>query len=110
MLSDWDVLIFLYKHHASLTSAEHIARLIGYPSKTVGIALERLESRQMVQRSRPSQGVRLYQVAFLEQHLAPGSCFRQLIGFAENRSGRLLLVKHLRQSAALPVVMKGNTK
>jgi hypothetical protein len=100
LLSDWDVLVFLYRHQASLTSAEQIARLLGYPSKTVGGALERLESQKLVKRSRPSQGVRFYQFVFPEAHLDPESCFRQLIKFADNRSGRLLLVKHLRRSAA----------
>ena len=30
LLSEWDVLVFVYRHGASLTSAEQIARLIGY--------------------------------------------------------------------------------
>src|SRR6185437_3769021 len=35
-LSEWDVLMFLYRHQFSLASAEQIGRLLGYPSKTVG--------------------------------------------------------------------------
>lgn len=95
LLADWDVLIFLYRHQFSLASAEQIARLLGYPSKVVGDALERLESQNLVQRSRSSRGVRSYQSAFSKAQLAPESCRRRLMSLSENRTGRLLIVKHL---------------
>ena len=110
LLSDWDVLVFLYRHHASLASAEQIARLLGYPSKAVGDALDTLESLRLVQRSRASQGVRLYQFVFSEVHLPPKSCFRQLISLTENRTGRLLLAKKLRQRVSSQLAVKGSTK
>jgi DNA-binding MarR family transcriptional regulator len=100
LLVEWDVLIFLYRHQAILTSAEQIARLLGYPSKAVGNALETLDSQKLVRRSRPSQGVRFYQSVYSEAHAKPENCFRQLIKFADDRSGRLLLVKHLRRTTA----------
>jgi transcription initiation factor IIE alpha subunit len=96
LLGDWDVLVFLYRHQSSLASAEQIACLLGHSSKAVGAALEKLESQKLIQRSRSSQGVRFYQFVPPKPHIAPESCFRQLISFADSRSGRLLLVKHLR--------------
>ena len=33
---EWDVLAFVYRHQASLTNADQIARMLGYPS-TVGV-------------------------------------------------------------------------
>jgi DNA-binding MarR family transcriptional regulator len=107
LLGDWDVLVFLYRHQASLTSAEQIARLLGYPTKVVADALGRLESAKLVQRSRSSQGVRFYQLAFLEERRAPEDCLRQLMTMAEKRTGRLLLAKHLGQSTRLHIAAKG---
>lgn len=110
LLGDWDLLVFLYRHQASLASAEQIARLLGYPSKAVGEALDRLESQQLVARSRSSQGVRFYRFVLPETHLAPKNCFRQLISLTENRAGRLLLLKHLRQGVGLHMAAKGKAK
>lgn len=109
-LVDWDVLIFLCRHQFSLASAEQIARLLGYPSSVVGDALDKLESLNLVQRSRSSQGVRLYRFLFSEVHIAPESCFRQLMSLAENRTGRLLLVKNLRQRVGLHIAVKERAK
>jgi hypothetical protein len=94
---DLDVLVFLYRHVASLANAEQIAGFLGYSPSAVGDALDRLESHKLVQRSRPSRGVRLFQVVLSEGHFAPEGCFRRLMTLAETRSGRLLLVNHLRQ-------------
>lgn len=110
LLCDWDVLVFLYRHQTSLASAEQIGRLLGYPSTAVGDALDRLESQGLVQRSRSSQGVRLYRLIPSETHLAPESCFRLLMSLAESRTGRLLLVKHLRQSIGMHIAAKGKMK
>jgi len=62
-LCQWDVLVFLYRHQSSLVSAEHIARFLGYATAEVVAALDSLESSGLVERSRVSQGVRLYQLA-----------------------------------------------
>ena len=110
LIGDWDVLVFLYRHQASLASTEQIARLLGYPDNVVGEALDTLESLSLVQRSRDSQGVRLYQFVFSEVHLPPESCFRQLMTLAENRTGRLLLAKKLRQRVGSHLAGKGNPK
>jgi hypothetical protein len=110
LLVDWDVLIFLYRHPFSLGSAAQIARLLGYPSRAVGDSLETLESLSLVRRSRSSQGMHLYQFVFSEVHIAPKSCFRQLMSLAENRTGRLLLVKNLRRRAGLHIAGKERAK
>jgi hypothetical protein len=110
LIGDWDVLVFLYRHQASLASTEQIARLLGYPGNVVGDALDTLESLRLVQRSRDSHGVRLYQFVFSEVHLPPESCFRQLMTLAENRTGRLLLAKKLRQRVGSHLAGKGSPK
>jgi DNA-binding MarR family transcriptional regulator len=109
-LADCDLLVFLYRHKASLASAEQLASLLGYPSRAVADALERLESQKLVERSRASRGVRLYQFVLSEAHLAPETCFRRLMSLAENRTGRLLLGKHLRRGAGLQIAAKGKSK
>jgi DNA-binding transcriptional MocR family regulator len=58
--SEWDVLSFLYRHDTSLTSAAQIAHLLGHDKAAVHAALDRLESMRLIERSRGSQGVRLY--------------------------------------------------
>jgi DNA-binding MarR family transcriptional regulator len=62
-LCQWDVLVFQYRHQSSLVSAEHIARFLGYATAEVVAALDSLESSGLVERSRVSKGVRLYQLA-----------------------------------------------
>ncbi len=94
-LGDWDVLIFLYHHHAILASVEQIARLVGYPSNVAGNTLDTLESLGLVQRSRDSQGLRLYQLSTF-MHDPPQSCFWKLMSLVANREGRLQIVKTLR--------------
>jgi hypothetical protein len=108
-LIDWDVLFFLRQYRLSLANAEHIACCVGYPSAAVGEALDRLESRGVIQRSRTSQGVRLYQFVFPEAHHGPESCLRRLLILAETRTGRLLFIRHLQQHVALHIV-KGKSK
>ena len=109
LLIDWDLLFFLRQHRLSLANAGHIACCVGYPSAAVGEALDRLESQGVVQRSRTSQGVRLYQLVFPEANDSPESCLRRLLILAKTRTGRLLFVKHLQQDLALHIV-KGKSK
>jgi hypothetical protein len=94
---EWDVLAFVYRHQASLTNADQIARMLGYPSTVVADALDHMESGKLIRRSRASQGVRLYQFGSSEADPHSHSCFQQLIALAENPAGRLVLMKKLRQ-------------
>jgi DNA-binding transcriptional ArsR family regulator len=101
LLTEWDTLVFLYRHPASLSSLAEIARLVGYDKAHVGAALHKLEELGLVQRSRVSMGIRFYRFS------APAdpsrqSCLSELISLAHNRPGRLLLLKHLKRPLQEP--------
>jgi len=93
-LSDWDVLAFVYRHGASLASIDQIARLIGYESTVVRAAFDRLESQNLIERSRPSQGVRFYRI-LVSRDAGRQRRLQQIISLSETRVGRLLLAKRL---------------
>lgn len=95
LLSEWDVLNFIYRRRVSLMSIEQIARLIGYESAVVRGAINRLQREKLVEQSRAFRGVSFY------RNLAPtdarrGHCLQQLIGLSESRAGRLLLTRQLK--------------
>jgi DNA-binding MarR family transcriptional regulator len=96
LLCQWDVLVFLYRHQASLVSAEDIARLLGHPTGEVVAALACLESRGLVGRSRVDQGVRLYQFT-APQTPRDENAVDQLLTLAGTRAVRLLLSRTLRR-------------
>jgi hypothetical protein len=94
-LCQWDVLVFLYRHQPTLVRAEDIARLLGDATADVVTALDSLESSGLVQPSRISQGVRLYQLT------APTDPTRRvalerLMTLADTHTVRLLLGQRLR--------------
>ena len=94
-LCQWDVLVFQYRHQSSLVSNGDIARLMGYATGQVSAALDSLESSGLVQPSRVSQGVRLYQLtapADPTRHDALG----RLMTLADSHTVRLLLGRRLR--------------
>jgi MarR family len=93
---EWDVLAFVYRHQASLTNADQIGRMLGYPSTVVADALDHMEALKLMRRSRASQGVRLYRFGS-EADLPSHNCFQQLITLTETPAGRLVLIKRLRQ-------------
>src|SRR5580692_6186112 len=96
-LCQWDVLVFLYRHQSSLVSAESIARFLGYATAEVVAALDSLESSGLVERSRVSQGVRLYQVpASADPGRRDG--LEQLMTLVDSHTVRLLLARRLRGS------------
>src|ERR1700722_14769107 len=97
---EWDVLAFVYRHQTSLTNADQIGRMLGYPSTVVADALDHVESLNLIRRSRASQGVRLFQFVTSEANPLSHSCFQQLIALAENPAGRLLLIKKLQPPRA----------
>src|SRR5438093_9803178 len=100
-LTQWDMLVFLYRHQTSLVGAEFIARLLGYATAPVIAALDVLESLELVERSRASQGARLYQLT-----LPAGSPRRdasgRLTASANSRAGRLWLSKKLKPRDQTP--------
>jgi hypothetical protein len=101
-LSEWDILAFLCRHGASLTSAAEIALLVGGTKAGVSAVLERLTSLELIQRSRGSQGVRLYQSSIPTDPLRC-SCLTALLSLAENRDGRMLLLQHLPRENRRPL-------
>jgi hypothetical protein len=93
LISEWDMLAFVYRHGPSLTSTEQIAKLIGYESAAVGAALERLEGQKLIERVGPTKGVRLHR---MRAHAGHQPCLLHLVSLSENRAGRLLLKKLLK--------------
>jgi predicted transcriptional regulator len=77
--------------------ADHISRFMGYATAEVVAALDSLESSGLVERSRVSQGVCLYQLT------APADPTRsdaseRLMTLADSHTVRLLLARRLRGS------------
>lgn len=101
LLSEWDALAFLYRHPASLSTAAHIARLVGYDKAEIRAALHRLEGLGLIQRSRDYHGIRLYQFSAPPEP-SRHSCLLELMSLAQNRTGRLLLLKHLKRPGHEP--------
>lgn len=97
LLSEWDILAFVYRHGPSLTNTDQIARLIGYESTVVGAALDRLERAKLIKRSGPSQGegVRLHRMR-VSTDVRHRQCLQQFVSLSESRDGRLLLTKLLK--------------
>jgi hypothetical protein len=91
----WDVLVFLYRHQTSLVGADFIARLLGYASDPVVAALDVLEFLGLVERSRVSQIVRLYQFT-VPPDPQRGDAWARLLALASDRTGRVRLSKSLR--------------
>jgi predicted transcriptional regulator len=99
-LAEWDVLAFIYHHGTSLASAVQISRLLGYCRATVGAALDSLTSTGLVQRSRNSHGVRLYQFAVAAEGDFRRGSLEEMMKVAEERQTRLLIIGHMRRAAA----------
>ena len=96
-LCQWDVLVFVHRHRSSLVSAEHIARFLDYATAEVVAALDSLESSGLVERSRVSHGVRLYQVTALTDPTRRDALER-LMTLADSHTVRLLLAPRRRGS------------
>jgi len=94
LLIEWDVLLLLYRHGMILCNADHIARVLGCENTRIGSALDRLETRGLIESSRPSRGMRFYKVA-VSSDGSRQRCFQQLLGLAGSRAGRLALRKIL---------------
>ena len=92
-MCQWDVLVFLHHRRTTLLSAEQIARFMRYGTAPVVTALDRLESLSMVERSRLSQGARLYRLIGLDGPRA--DAFRELMVLTDSRSGRLAMAEKL---------------
>jgi hypothetical protein len=100
-LCQWDVLLFVYRHQTILVSADFIARLLGYASAPVVDALDVLEFLGLVERSRVSQIVRLYQFT-MPSDPQRGDAWKSLLALASPRGGRVRLARSLRGSSPTP--------
>jgi len=103
-LVEWDVFAFVRRHGASLAGAEQIARLVGYDRRTVASALEFLAGKGLLERSRNSNGVRLYRLSRLAPDDPRQRCLEELKsaelnGAAHQREHRLRLIDHLSRNA-----------
>jgi hypothetical protein len=90
------VLIFLYRHQTSLVGADFIARLLGYPSDPVVGALDILGDLGLVQRSRVSQIVRLYQFT-VPSDFERSHAWACLLDLGSHYGGRTRLAKRLQR-------------
>jgi MarR family len=94
-LCQWDVLVFLYRHQTTLLGAVDLARLLGYPSDSIVVALDSLEALELVARSRVSQGARMYQFS-IPLGSPRGEVFARLQALADRRPGRVRVAQQLR--------------
>jgi hypothetical protein len=92
----WDVLVFVACHQTTLLGAADLARLLGYAPEAVVTALEGLETLALIERSRVSQGARLYQCR-VPPDSPRGAAFARLQTLAATRAGRVLLTQQWRQ-------------
>ena len=100
-LCQWDVLAFFHGHQMSLLGPAYLASLRGYEIGPVAAALDVLESLRLVERSRVSQGVRMYRFTVpADPHRRHAS--ERLFALANSRVGRVVLTKKLRAGDATP--------
>ena len=96
-LCQWDMLVFLDRHPSLLVGTEYIPFFLGYATVDVVAALDSLESLELVERSRVSQGARLYQVT-ASADPARRDALEWLMTLADSHSVRLLLARRVRGS------------
>ena len=96
-LCQWDMLVFLDRHQPSLVSAEHIAGFLGYAIAEVVATLDSLKCSGLVERSRVSHGMRLYQVT-ASADPARRDALERLMTLADSYTVRLPLARRLRGS------------
>ncbi len=96
-LCQWDMLVFLDRHPSLLVGAEKIAFFLGYATAEVVAALDSLESSGLVERSRVSQGVRLYQVT-ASADPPRRDALERLMTLADSHTVRRFLARRLRGS------------
>ena len=95
LLSELDVLVFVYRRKTSLIRIKQIASLVGHDESAVSIALGQLERKKLIEPSTGSHGLRFYRILSQGDVLRQQS-LRQLVSLSETRAGRLQLRKHLR--------------
>ena len=97
-LCQWEVLVFCYHHQATLLTVADFARLLGQASQAIVSALDTLEARALLVRSRVSQGARLYQCS-VALDSPRGAAFGRLLTLANDPAGLACIVQQLRQGS-----------
>ena len=100
-LCQWDVLVFFHGHQMSLLGPAYFASLLGYEIGPVAAALDVLASLRLVERSRVSQGVRMYRFT-VPADRQRSDASEQLFALANSRAGRVVLSKKLRAEDRTP--------
>ena len=95
-LCQWEVLVFLYRHQSTLLAVADLARLLGYASNAMVIALDSLEALELVVRSRVSQGARLYRFS-IPLDSPRGAAFLRLWTLANHPAGVARVAQQLRR-------------
>jgi hypothetical protein len=100
-LCQLEVLTFFHRHRMTLLPPEYLARLLGYGMEPVVAALDSLTTLQLLEWSPQSRGARTYQV-IVSPVPSRNDALEQLLALNDNRSGRLLLGKHLGRGHETP--------
>jgi DNA-binding MarR family transcriptional regulator len=98
---EWDALNFVYHHATSLCTAAQMARFIGYDKAETAAALQKLEMLGLIERSPVSQGIRFYRFS-APSDTARHACVTELMNLAQDRAGRMLLLRHLKRRQLEP--------
>ena len=96
-IAEWDVLTFLHRHGTTIANTAYMVRLIGYSQSVVESALDNLTRARLIQGSRRLDGIGLYKFIPLDTPTRQ-DCFEALIKMADQRDGRLQLIRVLRRS------------
>jgi DNA-binding MarR family transcriptional regulator len=94
-LCQWDMLVFLDRHPSLLIGTENIPFFLGYTMDEAVAALDSLVSLGLVERSRVSQGARVYQVT-ASADPARRDALARLMALVDGRTVRPLLARKLR--------------
>ena len=100
-LCQCEVLVFFHGHQMSLLVPAYLASLLGHEISLVSGALDILASLRLVERSRVSQGVRMYRFTVPADPQRRDASER-LFALANSRAGRVVLSKKLRAGDATP--------
>jgi hypothetical protein len=94
-IAEWDVLAFLHRHGTTIAGGVYLVRMIGYNQSMIESALDKLTRSGLIQGSRGSDGIGLYKSIPLDTPARQNS-FEALIKLADQRNGRLHLIRAVR--------------
>jgi hypothetical protein len=95
LLSDWDLLTFVYRHGPSLTTTDHISKLVGYEKNSRRCSARSAGTRNAYRTCGGPRRARLYRMSTSKDAQHRGY-LQQVIALSESRDGRLLVVRLLK--------------